>query len=418
MSRDELNARALAELDALERILAREPVAEEHLELAALVDSVRGCAMKMRPEFSAELAARFEGRGRRLGAGARSSLHTSRRWLGGGRLAFAGGGAVAAAVALTILLSGGVRDALFGGGSTHGTVHTLSPSSGAAKNASRVLRSGAPSTVPHSTPSLGTPEIHQGAGVNGVGATATAPAPSAAATPGSSFAANPPRLIARGSSLTLASPPSQMQAVANQIVAATEQQGGVVEHSNVDVSGPGSYASFSLAVPSGHLGRLIATLSSLASVRALNQTTQDITSSYQGENALLARRLKALASLRTQLATAASATAAADLRKQIGAVEHRITIERATIARLRGEASNATLSVQVVPGAAAKKHAVAVSPLTRAYHDALHALQEILAIALVVLAILLPFALCGLALWWAAAGVRQRARERAMRAAH
>jgi len=43
-----------------------------------------------------------------------------------------------------------------------------------------------------------------------------------------------------------------------------------------------------------------------------------------------------------------------------------------------------------VAGAAVKKRSHAVGPLTRAYHDALHALQEILAIALIVLAILLP----------------------------
>jgi hypothetical protein len=34
-----------------------------------------------------------------------------------------------------------------------------------------------------------------------------------------------------------------------------------------------------------------------------------------------------------------------------------------------------------------------------------------------VLAIVLPFAISGLALWWAATAVRQRARERAIRAA-
>jgi hypothetical protein len=208
-----------------------------------------------------------------------------------------------------------------------------------------------------------------------------------------------------------------MQVVADEIVAATEQQGGVVEHSNVDVQGPSSYATFSLQVPSGRLGHLIATLSSLASVRSLNQSTQDITSPYQSENALLARRLGQLASLRKALALAPTAADAASLRRQIGEIDHRIAIERATIKGLRSEASNATLSVQVVAGAAVKQRSHAVGPLTRAYHDALHALQEILAIALIVLAILLPFALCGLALWWAGTSVRQRARERAIRAA-
>ena len=416
MSRDELNGRALAELDALDRILAREPVAEEHLELAALVDSVRGNAAQMTPEFSAELAARFEGRERRAGAGARASLRRGRGFVSGGRLAFAGGGFVAAAVALTILLSGGVRDSLFGGGGT--AVRGLASQSTHAGVPPNALKRSLP-------PIVSTPAIHSGPDNSGAGALysgsgksvgATSPAPAAAA-PRSLVGGSSARLVAKGSALTLASPPSQMQAVADQIVAATEQQGGVVEHSSVNVQGPSSYASFSLQVPSGRLGHLIATLSALASVRSLSQTTQDITSPYQSENALLARRLAQLRSLRKALALAPTAADAASLRKQIGETEHRIAIERDTIRGLRGQASNATLSVQVVAGAAVKKRSHAVGPLTRAYHDALHALQEILAIALIVLAILLPFALCALALWWAATSVRQRARERAIRAA-
>ena len=56
MSRDELNASELAELAALDRILAREPVGEEHLELAALVDSVRAGA----PQMDRDVAARLD----------------------------------------------------------------------------------------------------------------------------------------------------------------------------------------------------------------------------------------------------------------------------------------------------------------------------------------------------------------------
>src|ERR1700688_3408272 len=90
VSRDELNASQLAELAALDRILAREPVDEEHLELAALVDSVRAGAPRMDPDFAARLDAQIAKRAarkRRLPL-ARPSLR---------RLTFAGGGVVAAA---------------------------------------------------------------------------------------------------------------------------------------------------------------------------------------------------------------------------------------------------------------------------------------------------------------------------------
>jgi hypothetical protein len=380
VSRDERNAAELAELAALELILERRPVGEEHLELAALVDSVRANAPSIDAEFEERLAARFAHRERR-------GLARRPAWLRPGRLALAGGGGlVAAAVALTIVLSGGVRHDIFGGGSP---VHARD----------LIGRS--------STPAVAAPS-------NSAGATALAPAPAAAA-PLAGFGSS--RLVAKGSDLTLATPAGRIQGVANGIVTATEQEGGVVEHSNVSIHGSSSFASFDLQVPSGHLGRLIATLSGLASVRSLNQTTQDITSPYQRERALLAQRLAALASLRKQLATAASAADASALRKRIGTVEFRIAVERATIARLQSQASNSTLAVDVVAGAASAKHKHSSGTLASAYHDALHALEEILAIALIALAIALPFALTALALWWAASSIRQRARERAIRAA-
>jgi hypothetical protein len=387
VSRDELSPQAVAELAALDAILAREAVSEEHLELAALVDSVRSSAPAIDPGFEATLAERFAGRSR--------DRARSRRRAVAGRLAFAGGGLVAAAVALAILFTGSVRDDVFGGGT-------------APKHAPNLIVPNrsipAERLAPHSTPR------------SGVAGSAATPAPP------NVFAQNAGgvggRLVAKGSTLTLATPPAQISSLASQIVSATESSGGVVEHSNVNVDGgSSSNANFTLSVPSGRLGHLIASLSSLASVRALNQSTQDITSPYDRENALLARRMLSLRSRRAQLATAPSATTAASLRSQIRAVSHRITIERATIVRLRTRASNATLSVQVVAGAAKHRKAAAAGALTRGYRDALHALQEILAIALIALAILLPFAICGLAVWWAAWGMRQRARERAIRAA-
>jgi hypothetical protein len=388
VSRDEMTAAELAELAALELILERRPVGEEHLELAALVDSVRANAPSIDAEFEAGLAARFAGRERR---------GWSRRleWLRPGRLALAGGGGlVAAAVALTIVLSGGVRHDIFGGGSSV-AIRELGPASGAP-----------PATPGKSAGSTAAPSNNAGP--------SAAHAPTVAAPIGG-FGSS--RLVSKGSDLTLATPAARIPGVANRIVAATEQEGGVVEHSNVSIQGSASFAAFDLQVPSGHLGRLIATLSGLASVRSLNQTTQDITSPYQRERALLAQRLAALASLREQLATAASAADASALRKQIGRVEFRIAVERATIGRLQSQASNSTLAVDVVAGAASAKHRHSSGALARAYHDALHALEEILAIALIALAIALPFALTALALWWAGSSIRQRARERAIRAA-
>ena len=298
------------------------------------------------------------------------------------------------AVALTILLSGSLRNDIFGGGG-----HPI-----AARQFS------------NSTPLAHAPSATSPRALSGATAGPAAGAATQAPSPLTLFGANH-RLVARGSTLVLATPPAQISALAGAIVSATERLGGVVEHSNVNAQGSSSYASFTLTLPSARLGRLIAKLSGLASVRALHQSTQDITSPYENESSLLARRQAQLRSLQARLAVAPTATAAASLRRQIGSVEHRIAIERETIARLGRQAAQATLTVQVVAGAARKHHAAALGALTRGYRDALHALQEILAIALIVLAIVLPFAICALALWWAAASVRHRSRERAIRSA-
>ena len=390
MSRDELNARELDELAALDRILAREPVGEEHLELAALVDSVRAGAPTITPDFAERLDARLEAlrqprRLRRL-RGARTRVR---------RLAFAGGGLVAAAVAFTIVISSGV----FGGGSSQNAPRALHNFSGAAvaTPAAPATTGGAASATPRAA----------------VGASASAPAtllgPQALPVGGAG------RLVERRSTLTLATTPATLQAVANQIVTATEQEGGVVANSSVAVQGSASYANFELQVPSGHLAPLISTLSGLAGVRGLNQTTRDITDGYDKERALLADREAERASLLKQLATAATAASETSLQRQLNRVEARIAAEHHTIDMLLTEGHTAVLYVNVVPGASAKHSTV--GPLGTAFNRALHALEEILALALIALAIALPFALCALALWWAASGIRQRARERAMRTA-
>jgi hypothetical protein len=394
VSRDELTASEREELAALDRILAREPVGEQHLELAALVDSVRAGAPRMDPAFAERLDARLAAPGkRRSRAGARVARPAIPR------LALAGSGLVAAAVAFTIVISSG----LLSGGTTHPPAPANSPALG-------ILPRKAPGAAAGPTGTTSGP-LASGGVASG---TAVAIVPSTNFSGSKSLSA---RLVHRDSTLTLATPPASMQRVANRIVAATEQRGGVVQSSNVAIQGPASRASFSLAVPTGRLGSLIAALSTLASVRALNQNTNDITSSYNVEQARLADNVAARAALLKQLATAATATQQAGIQKQLNALEARIAAEHRDLGSLLGQGRTATLHVTVVAGASAKHAKAAAGPFTTAFHRALHALEEILAIALVVLAIVLPFALTALALWWGATAVRQRARERAMRTA-
>jgi hypothetical protein len=384
VSRDDRSPLERAELDALDRILAREAVGEEHLELAALVDSVRADAPRMDPAFAARLDERVEERlaRRRPAAGRRPRLR---------RLALAGGGAVAAAVALTIVLASGVLNGA--GGAASRTTPALP-----AQTSLRAPAAGASRHAPAFAGASATPAAN--------GAPVAAPVHAGS------------RLVHRDSTLELAAPVGRIQRVANGVVADTERAGGVVASSYVDVRGAAGGASFSLSVPSTHLGALIAAVSSLASVRSLTQATNDVTGGYDRFERLLAHRRAEIAALRRRL-PAATAAQAASLRRRIAILRRLVAADLAGAAALAARSATAQLHVGVAVAPAPAHHAAAAggSPLDRAARTALHALEELLAVALVVLAIVVPVALCALALWWGAAALRQRARERAIRAA-
>ena len=394
MRRDELSPAARDELGALDRILAGEPVGQEHLELAALVESVRADVATMSPAFEARLDAAAE---QRLAARPGMRLPTIRL----APIALAGGGLLAAVVALAIVISSGMLTHHTGvvpqrgaaaGSATHGSAFNVAPRAG-------------PSPAPAAT----APAVATG-GSQGTNA-ALAPRESAAGRS---------RLVHRTAALELATPAGSLPRVAREVVVLTGRRGGVVASSFVDARGPASRASFSIRVPSARLAPLIADLSTLASLRALTQQTNDVTSAHDRTLTLLARRRAERAALRARLAHVLTATQAHATRHRLAALDALIAADRAATDALLREGRSAALHVVVVVGPAQKGAAGPAgggNPLDGASRTALHALEELLAVALVALAILLPVAACVLGVWWCAASLRQRARERAMRAA-
>ena len=242
MRHSELSAQAIAELAALDRIIDREPVGEEHLELAALVDSVRAQAPRMTADFSNRLDQRLLSRSRR-------ARTPKLRRAPAARLAFAGGSIAAVAVAVVVV---------FGGGSN--APAPVAPSHSASPQRNQV-----------------TATAVGGLAANGAGGSvpltaSTAPTAAAPSVNAVVPQASTPRLVARDAAITLSSAPAQMQSVADEVVSATQHLGGVVENSNVDIHGAASSASFSLSVPASRLPALISTLSSLAGVRRSTRT--------------------------------------------------------------------------------------------------------------------------------------------------
>jgi hypothetical protein len=396
MSRNEPGAGARDELAALDRILAGERVGEEHLDLAALVESVRADAPQIDDAFAGRLDRLVAARTAPRAARQRSRSRSARR--GWAPLASGGGALAALVLGLAVVLGSGVLNG------ASNTPLTRSPSglralagSGKVEHATAPGADNFTATGPTaSTGSLDTLTPNAGS-VN-----------SAAPNP-----LNPSdQLIQRAASLTLATAPSQMQGVANEVVSTTEQYGGVVEHSNVSVHGASSYSSFNLSIPATKLGPFLSSLSSLAGVRALTQSTQNLTHSYDSATVKLADEKSERAALIKALASAQSTTQAATIQQQINALDTAIAATHGQVGALLSEGHNSNVDVAIVAGSAGAGHSA--GPIVRALDDSLAVLDVVLAIALVALAVLLPIALCVLAVWWSAAALRQRSRERAL----
>jgi hypothetical protein len=298
VSADELSPEARAELDALDRVLARERIGEEHLELAALVESVRAQA----PAIDPAVAARLDARVARLLSRRPSLRHRGRRALAAGGLA-----AAAAAVALTIVITSGTLDRAAG---SHGGAASSSAVSAAAR--ARVA-----------------PRF------------AVAQAPSAAA-------AGRPRLVRSTATLELATRAPSLLRLADSVVVVTDREGGIVASSATTVAGTAGRAHFSLQVPSGRLALEIAGLASLARVRGLTEVTSDITSGYDRVRSVLARRRSERIALTRRLARMASTPRALALRRNVATLDALISADARRESALGAEARTAALNVAVV----------------------------------------------------------------------
>jgi hypothetical protein len=394
MRRNELSPQATTELAALDSILAREPVGEEHLELAALVDSVRADAPRMSDAFAARLEARV--------TSPRARRADIRRRAGAPRFAIAGGSLFALVLVAVAVVSSGVLNG------TRQRVPLAVPTTARHAPSSGFLNATAEGTTAK------TPSLAQGTA--GVG-TAVRVVPQV--SPALRRDTNPKsRLVARSASLTLATTASEMQSVANQVVASTEQFGGIVEHSNVAVHGLSSYSTFSLSVPAAKLPQLIASLSSLAGVRSLTQGTSDITDSYNRAQAKLADQKAERAALIKALAAATTLAQQTSIQRKITRLDQQIAAETGRVGALLTKGHNASVAVSIVATKASAGTSIGGSgPVGRALRDALRVLDVALAIALVAFAIMLPLMLTGLASWWAATTLRRRSREQAFDAA-
>jgi hypothetical protein len=393
---------ALAVIDAT---LSGEAVGAEHAELAEL--SLLLADGREAPEAS--FAASLDRRAARRFApeptpdGGPAAQRHRWRWL------FTPGATVglAAIVALIFVLGSGSRPRPVVATSKHlsngAAASASAPSASAASSSTSSASASSPpgsARVPAAGASFGT--------ISSNGA-AVSPAP----TPSTSG-----RQIVQSAQLSLSTPPSRVDSVAQQVFDVVALQHGVVENSNVTANTSYGNAQFSLSVPSATLSRTLDALSQLrgANVVSRSDATQDITGQVGSAGRQLAEARALRTALLRQLATATTATAVSSLTSQIRDADASIARDLSTLQSLQHQVAYSQIQVVInsagLPGPLVSGGSGFT--LSRALHDAGRVLVVAAGVALIALAVLVPVALLlGIGLWLAAA-LRRRRREQVL----
>jgi hypothetical protein len=229
------------------------------------------------------------------------------------------------------------------------------------------------------------------------------------------------RKVKQSTQIELGTSNDHVAAVAQEVLNATAEENTIVEHSHVSSnssSSGGSFATFTLSVPDGNLQALMDKLSKLpdAHVVSRQQSTQDVTDQYNDDKRALADAQALRTSLLKKLEGAYTTGAIDSLKAQIKNAEADISRDEQRINALDHATSYTTVSVQINAANATHHHhgSHAGFGIGSGANDGLHVLVVAAAVALIVLAALIPIGLVAALLSWIGFGVRQRRRERAL----
>ncbi len=174
---------------------------------------------------------------------------------------------------------------------------------------------------------------------------AATPVPSGAPVPSDH------RLQQQGASVTLATSRGGVQGAAEAVMRLAVGEGGYVESSQVQQRSEGtSEATLTLSLPSAKLPAAIASLGRIASVREVNQESQDITSSYDSAKRRLGDAEAVRAALLRALAEASTESKIDSLREQLASNRETIAHERSAVKAISARASNSQLAVAITGG--------------------------------------------------------------------
>jgi len=392
-----------ASLDAIDAVLAGEPVDTRYADLAEIALLVASEKPAVASEFARSMDERVARRFNTVPAPAAvSRRRRSRSWF------WQAGGALAAAAAVVVVMV-----VLVGG-------HASSSSSSSAQSLPVPADSNVASAGATKAPATETSAASSASRA----AAANVPSIGTASTSSSAPTLQPPttgRKIVQSAQLNLTAPPNRIDDVAQQVYNVIGSVNGVVENSTVTQGGAGGYAEFQLSIPNASLGQAMSRLSSLSGAQVVSRTdsSQDITDQYGAAQRALADARTLRTSLLKQLADATTTEQVDSLKAQIRDAEASISSDQATLNRLNHQVGFSQLSLQInartVP--APVSHGSGGFGIGKAAHDAGRVLTVAAGVALITLAALTPIALVAALFWWVGSALRRRRREQALDAA-
>ncbi len=409
-----------ASLDAIDAVLAGEPVGAEYAELAEIALLLTAERPQVPPAFAHSLDHRVEYRFTPAASQAPKKPRRRRPSTGFWEAAGSLTAGVAVLVGLAIVLGGHngassassssassavtedstpAKLAAGGGGSSAASSAATTPSSsaGQASGSSSQRAAKAQSAL---VPPTGTP--------NGASAAPTLHPPITG------------RKVVQSAQLQLAAAPNRIDDVSQGVYDVIGSLNGIVVSSTVtQTGGSDGSANFQLSVPSGSLGQAMSRLSSLSYASVLSRTdaTQDITDQYGAARRALGDARALRTSLLKQLASATTTEQIDSLKAQIRDSEASISSDQATLNRLNRQVGFSQLAVQISARsrpAPVAHHSSGGFGIRQAAHDAGRVLTVAAGVALIAIAALTPVALVAALVWWVGTAVRRRRREQAL----
>ncbi|HEY8465660.1 MAG TPA: DUF4349 domain-containing protein [Solirubrobacterales bacterium] len=401
-----------AELEALDRALAGEPVPDQMEGLAELVADLRA----ERPEPDATFADRLDrwaasgfdrqrkpGLGRQAAeaggaAGRRFRVDLRAPWVPAAATACLLAVVVASAVLVSPLGERDDEDA--GGGGVVSEIAAPAEEDAGARQAPGAAGPAAIDAV----------ETRARAG-QGISPGGVDPALPTAPDPRSGAAANvEERRVERDAHLVLGAPADKAQDVTNEVVAVVEAHDGIVLNSRVSSDEAGASAVLQLQIPTRNLDAALDELSGLADVRSFSEGSTDITAPFVSARDRMRDLRAERRSLLAQIEAATDPTELDELKERLAGVNRRLARAEAAFSRVKHRAQQSRVTLQITSDGAEEGG----WSLEDALDDAGRVLTVVAGVALIAAAALLPLALIAAIAFFVLRAARGRAREGAL----